>query len=36
VEEKFAKEEEKSFHVHMPRFLVYFIVGILLNPLQWE
>jgi hypothetical protein len=36
VEEKFAKEEQKSFHIHFPRFLVYFIVGILLNPLQWE
>jgi hypothetical protein len=36
VEEKFAKEEEKSFHVHMPRFIAYFILGLLLNPLQWE
>jgi hypothetical protein len=36
VEAKFAKEEQKSFHVHMQRFLVYFIVGLLLNPLQWE
>lgn len=36
VEEKFAKEEEKSFHIHLPRFLTYFIVGLLLNPLQWE
>jgi hypothetical protein len=36
VEEKFAKEELTSYHIHMPRFLVYFIVGLLLNPLQWE
>jgi hypothetical protein len=36
VEEKFAKEEQKSFHIHFPRFLIYFIVGLLLNPLQWE
>ena len=36
VEAKFAKEEQKSFHVHFPRFVAYFIVGLLLNPLQWE
>jgi hypothetical protein len=36
VEEKFAKEEQKSFHIHLPRFLAYFIVGLLINPLQWE
>jgi hypothetical protein len=36
VEEKFAKEEQKSFHIHVPRFVLYFIVGLLLNPLQWE
>ena len=35
VEAKFAKEEEKSFHIHLPRFLVYFIPGIILNPIQW-
>jgi hypothetical protein len=35
VEKKFAKEEEKSFHVHFPRFLCYFIVGLMLNPIQW-
>jgi hypothetical protein len=35
VEQKFAKEEEKSFHIHLPRFLVYFIAGLMLNPLQW-
>ena len=36
VEEKFAKEEATSYHIHVPRFLVYFIIGLLLNPLQWE
>jgi hypothetical protein len=35
VEAKFAKEEEKSFHIHLPRFLVSFILGLLLNPIQW-
>jgi hypothetical protein len=37
VEAKFAKEEEKSFHLHFPHFLLlYFIPGLLINPLQWE
>jgi hypothetical protein len=36
VEAKFVKEEQKSFHLHFPRFLVYFIPGLHLNPLQWE
>jgi hypothetical protein len=36
VEEKFAKEEQKSYHIHFPRFVAYFILGLLLNPLQWE
>jgi hypothetical protein len=35
VEAKFAKEEEKSFHIHLPRFLVYLIFGLILNPIQW-
>jgi hypothetical protein len=35
VEQKFAKEEEKSFHIHLPRFLLHFIAGLMLNPLQW-
>jgi hypothetical protein len=35
VEQKFAGEEEKSFHLHFPRFLLHFISGLLLNPLQW-
>jgi hypothetical protein len=35
VEEKFVKEEEKSFHVHLPRFLImYFIFGLIINPIQ--
>jgi hypothetical protein len=33
VEKKFAKEEHKSYHIHVPRFLAYSIVGLLLNPL---
>ncbi len=36
VEAKFAKEEERSFHIHLPRFLVYFISGLLLNPIKRE
>jgi hypothetical protein len=35
VEAKFAKEEEKSFHIHLPRFLVYFLFGLIVNPIQW-
>jgi hypothetical protein len=35
VKAKFAKEEEKSFHVHLPRFLLYFIFGLIINPIQW-
>jgi hypothetical protein len=35
VEAKFAKEEEKSFHIHLPRFSTYFIFGLLINPIQW-
>jgi hypothetical protein len=35
MEAKFAKEEEKSFHIHLPCFLVYFIHGLMLNPIQW-
>jgi hypothetical protein len=30
-----AKEEEKLFHIHLPRFLVYFNSGLLLNLIQW-
>jgi hypothetical protein len=35
VEKKFAKEEERSFHIHFPRIFIYFILGLFLNPLQW-
>jgi hypothetical protein len=35
VEAKFAAEEEKSFHVILPKFFVFFILGSFLNPLQW-
>ena len=35
VEAKFAAEEEKSFHIILPKFYVFFIVGLFLNPLQW-
>ncbi len=35
VEAKFAKEEEKAFRILLPRFLVYFINGPILNPIQW-
>jgi hypothetical protein len=35
VEAKFVKEEAKSFHIHLPRFLIYFLPGLILAPLQW-
>ena len=35
VMKKFAAEEEKSFHLHLPRFLTFFLHGLMLNPLQW-
>lgn len=35
VEAKFAKEEEKSYHIPLPRFMVYFLAGLIINPLQW-
>jgi hypothetical protein len=34
VEAKFAAEEEKTFHIHFPRFLIYVINGLFLAPLQ--
>jgi hypothetical protein len=34
IEAKFAKEE-KSCHIHLPRFLLYFIVGLMIHPIQW-
>ena len=35
VEAKFAAEEEKSFHILLPKFFVFFILSLFLNPLQW-
>jgi hypothetical protein len=35
VEAKFVKEEAKSFHIHLPCFLIYFLPGLILAPLQW-
>jgi hypothetical protein len=35
VAAKFAAEEEKSFHIILPRFFVAFLVDLFLNPLQW-
>ena len=35
VEAKFAAEEEKTFHLHFPRFFVFFVPGLFLAPLQW-
>jgi hypothetical protein len=35
VAAKFAKEEECSFHLHFPRLMLFFLNGILINPLQW-
>jgi hypothetical protein len=34
MEGKFAKAEEKLFHVHLPQFLMYFIFGLIINPIQ--
>jgi hypothetical protein len=35
VEAKFVKEEQKLFHIHLPRFLISFLPGLVLAPLQW-
>jgi hypothetical protein len=35
VEAKFAAEEEKSFHIILPKFFAFFILGLFINPLQW-
>ena len=34
VEEKFAKEEWKAYHIHFLRFLYAFIPGLMINPIQ--
>jgi hypothetical protein len=35
VEAKSTAEEQKSFHIIFPKFFVYFLLGLFLNPLQW-
>jgi hypothetical protein len=35
VEAKFAVEEEMLFYVILPKFFAFFILGLLINPLQW-
>ena len=35
VEARFAAEEAKSFHIILPKFFVFFLLGLFLNPLQW-
>jgi hypothetical protein len=35
VEARFAKEEQKSFHIHLPRCFLCFINGLMINPIQW-
>ena len=35
VEEKFAKEEWKAYHIHYLRFVYEFIPGLVINPIQW-
>jgi hypothetical protein len=36
VEAKFVKDEAKSFHIHLPRFFIYFLPGLILAPFQWS
>jgi hypothetical protein len=35
VDQKFAKEEWKSYHVPFLRFVYAYVYGLILNPLQW-
>ena len=35
MEEKFAKEEWKAYHIHYVRFVYKFIPGLVINPIQW-
>lgn len=35
VREKFAKEEAKTFHMTLPRFLAYFLLGLMISPITW-
>ena len=35
VEQKFAKEEWKRYHIHYQRWLYPFIYGLIISPIQW-
>jgi hypothetical protein len=35
MEAKFAKAEEKSYNIHLPRSFLYFIDGLMINLIQW-
>lgn len=35
VREKFAKEEAKSFHIHLPKWVAYFVQGLFISPISW-
>lgn len=35
IETKFAAEEDKSFHIHLPRFMIHLVYGLFLAPLLW-
>ncbi|CAJ1968746.1 unnamed protein product [Cylindrotheca closterium] len=35
VENKFAKEEWNSYHIHYLRFVYEFLPGLVINPIQW-
>lgn len=35
VRRQFAKEEARSFHIALPRFIAYFIDGLMVAPLSW-
>jgi hypothetical protein len=35
VRAKFAKEEERSYHVALPRWMCFFIYGLFLSPITW-
>jgi uncharacterized membrane protein YadS len=32
---KFGQEEAKSFHIAFPRFVAYFVAGVMLSPISW-
>ena len=33
--EKFGQEEAKSFHIAFPRFIAFFMLGAMINPISW-